>query len=306
MIAKSGADIVHCNSAAPAQWMLPACRKTVPLLINSHSHYHQRSRYVLGMHLADRVVAVSSAIAEPLLADGMKADRIAVVYNGFDADTLLRGDARGLRAELGISANAVVGVIAGSLIRRKGHDILFSAMKTGAVQPFPLLVVGDGPERAAYEKDAAGLPVHFLGHRSDLGPILRDAADFLVAPSRQEAFGRVIIEAAFAGIPAIGTRVEGIPEAIQEGVTGLLVPPEEPKALGAGITQFLGDEPLRRRMGRAAKARAAEFSIERTAAAMLDQYRTAIRRYASKPTRVERLIPYWNVAASILTALIPL
>lgn len=306
MITKSGADIVHCNGAAPAQWMLPACHNKVPLLINSHSHYHRRSRYVLGMHLADRVVTVSSTIAEPLLADGMKADRIAVVYNGFDPDTLLRGDAKRLRAELGISAEAVVGAVAGSLIRRKGHDILFRTMKTGAVQPFPLLVVGDGPERAAYETEAAGLPVYFLGYRNDLGAILRDAADFLVTPARQEAFGRVIIEAGFAGIPAIGTRVGGIPEAIQEGVTGLVVPPEMPEALGAAITRLLDDEPLRRRMGLAGKARAAEFSIERTAAAMLEQYRIAIRRFAWKPTSRERLIPYWNFAASILTALIPL
>lgn len=306
MIAKSGADIVHCNSAAPAQWMLPACRNNVPVLVNSHSHYHRRSRYVLGVHLVDRVVTVSSAIAQPLLEDGMKPDRIAVVYNGFDFEALMRGDARGLRAELGIPPDAVVGVIAGSLIHRKGHDILFSAMKTGAVRPFPLLVVGDGPERAAYEKEAAGLPVHFLGHRNDLGAVLRDAADFLVAPSRQEAFGRVIIEAGCAGIPAIGTRVDGIPEAIQEGVTGLLVPPEMPTALGAAVTQLLDDEPLRRRMGLAAKIRAMEFSIDRTAAAMLDQYRTAIKRYASRPLSGERLVPYWNFAASILTALIPL
>lgn len=306
MIAQSRADIVHCNSAAPAQWMLPACHNHVPVLVNSHSQYHRRSRYVLGMHLVDRVVTVSSAIAQPLLTDGMKPDRIAVVHNGFDFDTLMRGDARGLRAELGISPDAAVGVVAGSLIHRKGHDILFSAMKMGAVRPFPLLVVGDGPERAAYEKQTAGLPVYFLGYRTDLGAIFRDAADFLVAPSRQEAFGRVIIEAGFAGLPAIGTRVDGIPEAIQEGVTGLLVPPEMPTALGAAVTRLLDDEPLRRRMGLAAKIRAMEFSIDRTAAAMLDQYRAAIQRYSSRPLRGERLMPYWNLAASILTALIPL
>lgn len=293
LIEQSSAHIVHCNSAAPAQWMLPACRsRKVPLLINLHSRYHKRSRYVLGVHLADRVVAVSSAIAQPLLADGMEADRVAVVYNGFDAESLLKGDATGLRAELGIPADAVVGAIAGRLVHHKGHDLLFQAMKTGAVRPFPLLVIGDGPERAAYEKEAAGLPVFFLGHRSDLGAILRDTADFLVAPSRQEAFGRVIMEAAFAGIPAIGTRVEGIPEAIQEGVTGLLVPTESPQALGAAITQLLDDEVLRRQMGLAGKVRAERFSINHTAAAMQAQYREAIHRYATKSVELRRFAPY--------------
>src|SRR6202000_943849 len=95
-------------------------------------------------------------------------------------------------------------------------------------QPFHLLVVGDGPQRSEFEALAAGLPVHFLGHRTDLGAILRDAVDFLVAPSRQEAFGRVIMEAAFAGRPAIGANVDGIPEAILDQATGILVPPESP------------------------------------------------------------------------------
>ena len=297
MIAKSGADIVHCNSAAPAQWMLPACHcGKRPLLINLHSRYHRRSRYVLGVHLADRVVAVSSAIVQPLLTDGMEADRIAIVHNGFDGDALLHGDATGLRAQLGIPADAVVGAVAGRLVHHKGQDILFSAMKSGAVRLFPLLVVGDGPERSAYEKAAAGLPVHFLGYRSDLGAVLRDAADFLVAPSRQEAFGRVVIEAGFAGIPVVGTRVEGIPEAIDENVTGLLVPPEAPEALGAAVARLLEDEPLRRRMGLAGKARAAEFSIDQTAAVMLDQYRTTIDRYASERASSKRFKPYWNFA----------
>lgn len=298
LISKSGAAIVHCNSAAPAQWMLPASRsRKVPLLVNLHSPYHRRSRYVLGVHLADRVVAVSSAIAAPLLADGMEADRIAVVYNGFDAQALLRGDATGLRTSLGIAPQALVGVIAGSLIRRKGHDILFQAMRSGVAGPFHLLVVGDGPERAAYEKDAAGLPVHFLGHRDDLGAILRDAADFLIAPSRQEAFGRVIIEAAFAGIPAIGTQVDGIPEAILDGVTGLLVPPEAPHALAAAIARLSEDEPLRRKLGAAGKVRAAEFSVDRCASAMIAEYRTAIHRHAAGRAGMRRLKPYWNLAA---------
>src|SRR6202012_5790985 len=77
LIAETGAEIVHCNSAAPAQWMALACRRThTPWLINMHSPYPKRSRYVLGMHLADEVVAVAAAIATPLLADGMARERI--------------------------------------------------------------------------------------------------------------------------------------------------------------------------------------------------------------------------------------
>ena len=292
LIAETGAELVHCNSAAPAQWMAPACRRThTPWLINMHSPYLRRSRYVLGMHLADEIVAVSSAIAAPLLVDGMANDRIRVIHNGFDEAALMEGDATGLRAQLKIPADAIVMAIAGSLIRRKGHDILFAAMRLLPKLPLHVLVIGNGPERASLEAGAAGLSVHFLGRRDDIGPILRDAADFLVAPSRQEAFGRVIVEAAFAGSPAIGSDVDGIPEAIEAGVTGLLVPPEMPTALADAIVRLASDRPLRLKMGEAARIRARQaFTIDRCAGQMADEYR---RLLSLPPPR--RIAPYRNL-----------
>src|ERR1700742_2424156 len=117
LITKTGAEIVHCNSAAPAQWMSLACRRrNAPWLINMHSPYLKRSRYVLGMHLADEVVAVTSAISRSLLDDGMEPSRIRVVLNGFDERALLQGEATTLRARLQIPPGAVVAAIAGSLI----------------------------------------------------------------------------------------------------------------------------------------------------------------------------------------------
>lgn len=297
LIAETGADLVHCNGAAPAQWIRPACwRAGVPMLVNLHSPYLRRSRYVLGMHLADRVVAVASAIAAPLIADGMNPGRISVVYNGFDGEALLSGAATGLRDQLGIPADAVVGAIVGSLIHRKGHDVLFAAMRglDRLSRPFHLLVVGDGPEEVSIRAMADGLPVHFLGRRSDVGPLLRDNVDFLVSPSRQEAFGRVIIEAAFAGLPAIGSRVDGVPEAISDGVTGLLTPPEDPEALAAAIERFVEDRALRMTMGRAAQARAgAEFSIEHCVQNMEAAYTDMLQHRHSK--FFGWFAPYWNL-----------
>jgi glycosyltransferase involved in cell wall biosynthesis len=281
-----------------------ACwRKNVPWLINMHSPYHRRSRYVLGMHLADEVVAVASAIAAPLLADGMAPARIKIVYNGFDEKALMQGDAKTLRHALQIPQDAVVGVIAGSLIRRKGHDILFEAMKliSTAEPPFHLLVIGDGPDRQVFEALAAGLPVHFLGHRSDLGAILRDAADLLVAPSRQEAFGRVIIEAAFAGIPAIGANVDGIPEAIVDGTTGILVPPASPAALADALSRLIADKPWRRRLGLAGQDRAREqFSMEICADNMVEEFHEIRARHDARRAGISmRLKPYGNLLRKI-------
>lgn len=301
LVSQTHAELVHCNSVAPAQWMLPACWWTrVPLLVNMHSPYLRRSRYVLGLHLADRVVAVASAVAAPLLADGMETNRVSVVYNGFDGDALLQGDASGLRTALQIPREAIVGTIAGSLILRKGHDVLFAAMKNmdRLSRPFHLLVIGTGPEDAAYKHAAAGLPVHFLGHRADLGAILRDCADFLVVPSRQEAFGRVVIEAAIAGKPAIGSNVDGVPEAILDNVTGLLVPPESPAALTGAIARLVEDDALRRSLGIAAQRRAKEqFSIETCTGKMSAEYRATLQRHQAERCALlnpRRLKPYWN------------
>lgn len=201
----------------------------------------------------------------------------------------MQGDASTLRAHFQIPADAVVGAIAGSLIHRKGHDILFKAMRlqAGSSRPLHLLVVGDGPERDPLKVLADGLPVHFLGYRKDLGAIFRDATDLLLAPSRQEAFGRVIIEAAFAGVPAVGARVDGIPEAIEEGVTGLLVATESPDELAAAIGRLAEDGPLRTRMGVAAQARArSQFRIETCAAQMRAQYDKVVRRRKARRRRM--------------------
>lgn len=327
LIAETGAELVHCNSAAPAQWMRLACWRTkVPMLVNLHGPYLRRSRYVLGLHFADRLVTVSAAIAAPLLADGVDPDRIGVVYNGFDEAALLRGEARGLRAQLGIPADAVVGAIVGTLLHLKGHDLLFEAMRQlpELSHPFHLLVIGDGPEESNLRMLARNLPVHFLGRRDDVAPILRDAADFLVAPSRKEGFGRVVIEAALAGRPTIGARVDGLPEAISEGVTGLLAPRESPVALAEAIARFVEHPALRRAMGDAAQVRArAEFSLARGVQQMLAEYHTMLahhrlrrpgrfgpfrtlirngyRRYIQFPAMLwtEQILIWWSLALGV-------
>lgn len=304
LISQTKADLVHCNSAGPTQWMLPACWwKGVPTLVNLHSPYMRRSRYVLGLHLADHIVAVASAVARPLLDDGMEQDRLSVIYNGFDSHALTQGQPAemDLRSHLRIPPEAAIGVIAGSLIRRKGHDILFEAMKRmdQLNRPFHLLVAGEGPEREFFQATAKGLPVHFLGQRDDLGLILRDHADFLIAPSRQEAFGRVIIEAAFVGIPAIGANIDGIPEAILDTVTGLLVKPESPCELAAAIMRLIEDDELRRDLGKAAQHRAKGiFSIATCAEKMTAAYRATRQRFDTDRCALltpRRLKPYWTL-----------
>ena len=293
VLAEAAPDLIHCNSAEPAQSMrLASWLHGAPMLVYLHGRYLRRSRYVLGLHLADRIIGVTRAMVDPLQADGVEPARLGVVYNGFDADALLAGDAAGLRAELGIPRDAVVGAVVGGLFPWKGHDVLIAGLRELGTLPRPvhILVVGEGRVRAQLETLAAGLPVHFLGHRSDVGAVLRDAADFLVAPSRHEGFGRAVIEAALAGIPAIGARVGGIPEAIEDGATGLLVAPESPTEIATAIARLVCDEALRRRMGRAAESRARErFLVDRVTGEMQAQYSALLD--APRPSVFDMLRP---------------
>ncbi len=114
-----------------------------------------------------------------------------------------------------------------------------------------VLVAGDGPERAALEARARRLrvagAVEFLGYRADVEAVYA-ALDVMVLPSRHEGFGVAFLEAMAMGVPVVGTRVVGSVDAVEDGITGLLVPPADPAALAAAIRRLFDDPPLRRRL----------------------------------------------------------
>jgi glycosyltransferase involved in cell wall biosynthesis len=121
--------------------------------------------------------------------------------------------------------------------------LLEAAARVHTKLPVGFLYVGDGPlrERLAARAAAEGLPVCFTGRREDVAELMRLCA-VVVLPSRREAFGRVLIEAMATGVPVIATAVGGIPEVCVDGVTGLLVPPEDPDALAVAIALTLTDQ----------------------------------------------------------------
>jgi glycosyltransferase involved in cell wall biosynthesis len=144
-----------------------------------------------------------------------------------------------------------------------------------------LLVAGDGPERAALQVAASaslGARAHFAGWVEEGISDIYAAADVFALASRREAFGLVYQEAAIYGLPLIGCDIPGTRESIVDGKTGILVPVRDPRALAAAITRLKDDEPLRRRLGDAARARALAHFTEDM---MVDAYDRLLREAVS-------------------------
>ena len=269
-------QVLHANSAAPTQWLLPVARTVrVPLLSHLHIDYLRRSRYALLLHQADLVVGVSRQVLDEPIRDGVPESRTQVIYNGIDFARLDAKPGADLRARLGIAPGVVVIGAAGSLIARKGHDVLLRAVAALPDAPHVLLA-GDGPEREALTRlaDELGLAgrVHVLGHLEHVADLYA-TCDIIALASRADSFGLVLVEAGYCGRPVVATRVGGIPEVVADEETGLLVPPNDVPGLAAALGRLAADAALRQRMGAAGRVRAElRFAAPRMAAEFADTY----------------------------------
>jgi glycosyltransferase involved in cell wall biosynthesis len=211
---------------------------------------------------AHRIVAVSEAVRQALVASGAAPGRIRVIPGGV---------ALGPFTAVPPNAAAVPAVLGalGRLGREKGFDVLLGAMSKLPPGEARLLLGGDGTQQEALSRE-----IHVLGlaDRVTMTGLVTDVPAFLaqigifILPSRSEGLGLVAVEAMAAGRPVIATNVGGIPEVVVDGETGVLVPPEDPAALAAAIHSLLADPVLAARMGQAGRRRARElFSAERMA-----------------------------------------
>lgn len=211
----------------------------------------------------DYLIANTRGIAAYLMANGWSAERVHYLPN---FPTVAAAGAPALTEK---RPDAPLALALGRLHRNKGFDVLLEALARAA--GIHLWLAGDGPERAALERRArqAGVEsrVRFLGWRDDV-PALLAACDFLVVPSRHEPLGNTIVEAWAANRPVIASETAGPKELIVADETGLLVPPDDPRALALALDRLAEDVNLRRRLAAAGHARyAAEFSETRIVAA---------------------------------------
>lgn len=220
------------------------------------------------VRLNTRLIAISGAVRDYLIAEGMPPQRIARVYDGVDLRQYQ--PKRAEKAGTGV----IIGII-GQLGERKGHLILLDAMR-GLIREHAdlrLWIVGKEPAHGA-ERYADRLReyvarhglsghVEFLGFRADIPDVLAQI-DLLALPSLQEPFGKIVIEAMAMEKPVAAARVGGVPEIVEDGRTGLLVPPQDADALRHALDRLIRDPDLRERLGVAGRMRVERhFRLER-------------------------------------------
>jgi glycosyltransferase involved in cell wall biosynthesis len=201
---------------------------------------------------------------------GYQADKIRIIHNGVDPALFDVNTDRGVLAEFGFAeGDPVVGIV-GNLRPVKDHATLLRAARI-VINEMPrarFLVIGDGPTRPQLEALSSELRitrnVHFAGGRGDVARLLH-AIDVFALTSTTECFPMALLEAMACARPAVCTAVGGIPEMINDGETGYLVPPKDPAQLAARLVRLLSDPQTARRMGRAGRHRVeAEFDLDRS------------------------------------------
>jgi glycosyltransferase involved in cell wall biosynthesis len=234
-------------------------------------------------YCADTVITVSESARTALVRAGLgRSRRLVTVHNGVDARSQ-PGSGRRVREELGIRADDLVVTMLSVLREGKGHETAMRSIRELRLRHprLRLLIAGDGPARDRIHAAAAALGdgVVLAGHRDDVMAVL-DATDILLHPSRVDAFPTALLQALAASVPIVATDAGGIPEIVEHGTSGLLVPaPPSEVALVQALSAMLDDDSVRRRCAAAGRRRfEAEFTVERWASRTRQIYEEALSR----------------------------
>lgn len=291
---QSHPDVVHCHGAranwygriAAKRYRAAAIFCTVHNSLKDYPYPAWRRRLYVALErrtagMVDQFIAVSDALRNDLVTYyRLPAEKIQVVPNGIDVDELRVGKTREeVRGELGLEPDAMLIVEVARMTEQKGHRFLLQAVANlhHCVPKLRCLLVGDGPTRAALHRQVVQLHiapcVRFLGFRPDV-PDLINAADIYVLPSLSEGMPIGLLEAMALGCPVVASAVNGIPEVVQHGVNGLLLPAGDVAGLTELIGRLASDFKLREQLACAARQTVRRsFSAQQMADRIAQLYR---------------------------------
>lgn len=234
-----------------------------------HGHIENAPGFLSWLHgqltnsaACTRMVCVSSQVRSLAQREGASSEKLVVIDNGIlpPPEIALTAEQRqSLRRSLAVTRDQLLLVTVGRLMLQKGHTYLLDAIhllqETNAVFAF----VGDGPLHEELEAKTSALElndrVRFIGVRNDVAELLI-VADVFVQPSLWEGMSLALLEAMFAGLPVVATRIEASTDVLEHEQTGLLVEPQDPASLADALRRIIADPELRARLGRAAQDKA--------------------------------------------------
>jgi L-malate glycosyltransferase len=215
----------------------------------------------------DRISCVSDAVRQDLIASGVRPEKLVTIYKGHDFSWYENLPQMDLKGEFGIPEDAFIVGCAANMRRVKGVDVLLKAMFDLPEKIHVLLMgeVRDPLVKTLADNSRIKHRVHFLGFRND-APAILGSCDLAVAPSRgREGLTKSIIEPMAQAVPAVVTEAGGLPEMVEDGVSGFVVPIDDPKAMAEAIKKVADSPDLCQKMGQNARKRMKSvFSIEQT------------------------------------------
>lgn len=281
-----------CNlMVAAAKAAMPGSFRTVAFEHNSPSaHYRTTSagslkRWLLrvGYGAHDIVVGVSKGVVKDLVAMVPSLrDKCRHVYNGIPLDDV-RAQARAASSSLPNDGKLHV-VAVGRLVHSKGFQTLINAARLLDDPHISFTVIGDGPQREAFQQQIAALSsrsaVHLAGHVDNPFPTLADA-DIFLSVSERESFGIVLVEALCLGVPVISTDCPSGPaEILEDGKFGELVPVNDAAAVARTIRSLAGDRSRREHLAELGPQRATDFSLDRHCRSVVDLFEPLLHSQA--------------------------
>ncbi len=258
IIKKEDIDIVHARSRMPAWIAFFAARKTNRLFITTCHGYYKKHPFSYVMGWAKMVICPSNVIARHMIDDfSVPQERIRLIPRSVDLEKF-----RFLNPDKKRKEDFNIGII-GRITPLKGHLHFIKAMAKLArsVPRLKIWIVGEAPaSKEAYKEQIEVLIrrlglwycTQFLGTQRDIPGILANLDLLVLSTLTQEAFGRVVIEAQACGVPVIATKVGGVVDIIEDGKTGLLVPPADPSGIAEAALRIFKDKEFSRKLSVAA------------------------------------------------------